>query len=258
MAVATILNKTDFDVFLFLGNDRSLGIRDNPRITVYRAGDNPRLQGRAAPFLQKFLALSHCLRQTEADAIIMADADTLFVNNIDGKDVLHALAGKAFGMVEQRTIVGSDMKKEDFHEHFTRYSLSWIAPEMAAPTLDDFRYFNSGIVLGRRESFKQLVAWALDRMGHLPPDHRLGDHMIADQDYFQVWANCIEPGSCISLPWRWNHCDLWDEGFPRPEPHILHFSNFCLGPGLRQILRMAYYRFRFSFQWKGMTPRELL
>jgi hypothetical protein len=62
--------------------------------------------------------------------------------------------------------------------------------------------------------------------------------MVADQDYFQHWANTLHPGACAELPWEWNHCEWWDEDFPAPDARILHFSNFCLGPTTDSIDRM--------------------
>jgi hypothetical protein len=66
--------------------------------------------------------------------------------------------------------------------------------------------------------------------------------MIGDQDYFQYWTNNLHSENRNTLPWMWNHCEHWDEGFPRKDAFILHFSNFCREPTPWQILRMFLMR----------------
>ena len=71
-------------------------------------------------------------------------------------------------------------------------------------------------------------------------------HMLADQDYLRLWTNSRHPGSCTTLAWDWNHCEHWDDGFPRRGARIVHASNFCRGPrpagSLRLAARLAFAR----------------
>ena len=81
-----------------------------------------------------------------------------------------------------------------------------------------------------RALWERLLPWAFQTIARQPGDHQIGEHMIADQDYFQYWANRLHPGTCAELPWYWNHCEYWDESFPRLGVLFAHFSNFCNGP----------------------------
>ena len=105
-----------------------------------------------------------------------------------------------------------------------------------------FRYYNSGVVVALREKLREIVEWVGDRLADSPPGHQVGKHMIADQDYYQYWVHAVDPGCCATLPWKWNHCRHWDDGFPHPDALILHFSFFCNAPALRQIAQMALLR----------------
>jgi glycine betaine/choline ABC-type transport system substrate-binding protein len=75
--------------------------------------------------------------------------------------VQQALAKTGFGMVEQTTILGSTMNRSDFRDHYALHSLAWLAPEAKPPSLSDFRYYNSGVVLGHRQEFIEFSNWAL-------------------------------------------------------------------------------------------------
>jgi GT2 family glycosyltransferase len=44
------------------------------------------------------------------------------------------------------------------------------------------------------------------------------------------------------LPWQWNHCEHWDEGFPREAALIAHLSNFMNGPTPDTISRLRALR----------------
>jgi hypothetical protein len=92
---------------------------------------------------------------------------------------------------------------------------------------------------------EKIASWTPSRIdlseaGHV--DHQVGMHMIADQDYLQYWVHNLKPGSCILLPWYWNHCRHWAEGFPRPGARVIHFSNFCNGPDQDIIKQMRKFR----------------
>jgi hypothetical protein len=147
------------------------------------------------------------------------------------------------------------MTRADFLEHYERHPLVWLGDGTPPPTREAFRYFNSGVLLARRDGLEPFVAWALERMRAAGDAHQVGAHMIADQDYLQLWTNTLAPGSCTTLSWQWNHCEHWDEGFPRRGARIVHASNFCRGPrrlaGLRLATRLAAARVR----WALATPR---
>ena len=148
------------------------------------------------------------------------------------------------------------MTREDFRSHYANYSLAWISPDTAPPCIDNFRYFNSGVILGHRSEFSKVVSWAINTISRSEKDHQVGEHMIADQDYFQLWANNFRFGCCTTLPWYWNHCQLWDKQFPRPGAFILHFSNFCLGPDSHQII-MSYFFFFFLRLKEKLSHQDL-
>ena len=155
-----------------------------------------------------------------------------------GEDLRRALCGHDFGMVEQARITGSDADRAYFLDHYIDHTLKWFGHRGPPPALDAFRYFNSGLVLARREPLGEFLAWCEDVLGKAPAHHRVGAHMIADQDYFQFWTNTLHPGSCATLEWRWNHCEHWHQGFPRSGALVQHFSNFCHGPTDHGIARM--------------------
>ena len=197
---------------------------------------------RAQPFLLKFKALQACLASTQHRWLILLDADAIMVRPITKEMIRGALLKPGLGMVEQTTILGSSMSRTDFRDHYLQHSLTWLAPGAEAPDTSKFRYYNSGVVLGRRYEFQEFTAWALTALDRNPGSHSVGKHMIGDQDYFQFWTNNLRPDSRNTLPWYWNHCEHWDEGFPRKGSYILHFSNFCLEPTRWQILRMNLMR----------------
>lgn len=241
-AALSVLENSDFDLFLVLGPGPDLRLNATPRLRCHALAQETGHHYRARPFLRKFHALQACLENGRHRWLLLMDADTIVARTISRRMIEEALAGRSLGMVEQTTILGSAMSRQDFLRHYVQHTLSWFAPGAIPPSLDDFRYYNSGVVLGRREAMQEFVGWALETLDRNRGDHRVGPHMIADQDYFQYWTNNVRPTSCISLPWHWNHCEHWDEGFPRPEARILHFSNFCLAPTLGQVVRMSLLR----------------
>ncbi len=241
-SVASILERSDFDVHIAAGPQHSLRVPDTSRIRVQKLPAS-QLQERAHPFLLKFQALRDCLEKSPADWIVLMDADTLLVSHIDESDIPSALDGHSLGMVEQTGIRGSAMSRKDFLESYKKHTLAFFDPELSAPSLDEFRHFNSGVVLGHRKEFQRFVEWAQHVAGSMRGEHQVGTYMIADQDYFQLWTNNLNPGTCKQLPWMWNHCEHWDEGFPRKEAIIVHFSNFCNGPTRESLLRMSWLAF---------------
>jgi hypothetical protein len=240
--VRSLLDHSDFDVFVALGPGSGPRPPRSARLRVERLrGDAPD-GGRAGRFLRKFDALDACLRASAAPCLMLLDADAVLAGTTTADDVRAALGDRPLAMVEQTGILGSDMDRSGFLDHYVRHSLAFLAPGAPARSAHEFRFFNSGVVLGTREELQAVVAWARERMATIGRAHRVGEHMIADQDYFQVWANEVHRGACAELDWTWNHCEHWDAGFPRAGARILHFSNFCCGPSREAVRRMRAAR----------------
>lgn len=195
----------------------------------------------ADPFNRKLDALALCIERSAADLFIMLDADAVVTRTISEIDVRDALGGKGLGMVEQKRTV-SQMGRRELYEHYCRVSMAFDAPDCLPPAFEAFRYFNSGVMLLERQAAIAALDWARGRVRDTPRPHRVGDQMIADQDHLQVWANSIAPGCCTELPWYWNHCQHWDDDFPRADAWIVHFSNFCNGPAPDTAPRMRRLR----------------
>lgn len=242
-AARSLLDHSDFDVFVALGAGDGPPPPTSQRLRVERLrNDATTKQSRASRFLLKFEALDACLHASDAPYLLMLDADAVLVAPTTSDDVRAALGDRSLGMVEQTGIRGSDMDRQGFLEHYARHSLAFLAPGTPAPPLSSFRFFNSGVVLARREEMAAILGWARQRMAAAAGPHCVGEHMIADQDYLQVWANALRPGACAELSWQWNHCEHWDADFPRPDARILHFSNFCRGPRRQDVAHMRAAR----------------
>lgn len=230
-AARSVLRRTPFRLFLAHGDEASPPVASSARVTVHRLDDRLASAHRAHRFLRKFRALAACLEsEREADAVVLLDADAAFVRPCSAAMIAAALATHPIAMVEQPTVTGSTMCRADFLAHYVRHTLALLAPDAAPPPLDGFRYFNSGVVLARRAELAALVAWAERTIAGVAGEHQIGEHMIADQDYFQLWVNTVHPGRAATLPWYWNHCEHWDPAFPRLGVLVAHFSNFCAGP----------------------------
>jgi hypothetical protein len=240
-AVRSVLELTDFPV--------SVSCDDSSRLRLsssrLRVAEYSRYSGahRSWRFLGKFRALEACIRSSDEDLLLFLDADALLLKPLDDQLVRAALNGHLLGMVEQTTVTGSAMSRAAFWEHYRQHSLAFIAPDLAPPALPSFRFFNSGVILGHRLAIAAVTRWALAQISRSSSDHNIGQHMIADQDYFQVWTNNLYPGTCQELQWEWNHCEYWDTGFPRSGARIAHFSNFCNGPEPDTAARMRVLRF---------------
>lgn len=245
-SLASVLDRTRFDIVAVAGAGPRWLLPGHPRVQVQTLPETGQNGHRSAPFLRKFLAIEACLRSTDARHLMILDADTVVTTNIDTAVVERSLDGLPLGMAEQSTIRGSTMDRSDFLDHYRRHSLAWIAPGVAAPDVERFRFFNSGVVLGARDELERLANWARETVDRTGPRHEIGSHMIADQDYFQVWTNSLHPGTCRTLSWKWNHCEHWDENFPRRGAYVLHFSNFCNGPTSRTLARMAWRSSRWT------------
>jgi hypothetical protein len=180
-----------------------------------------------------------CLRAMPHRFLLVLDADAVVGRPISDAMVLVALAGSGLGLVEQPQVRGSTTDRTALNAHYREHTLSWFGVPESAGHGGDFRYYNTGVMLATREALQQLVHWALEHLqGRLAP-HRVGRHMIADQDYVQYWVNELNPAVCRPLPWQWNHCTHWDDGFPDPRALIYHLSSFCTAPRLRHLLVMA-------------------
>jgi hypothetical protein len=204
---------------------------------------------RADVFNGKLEAWSRCIEHCSDDLFIMLDADAVFARWIGEADIREALSGRGMGMVEQKRIIGSEMGRRQLYEHYCRVSLAFDGPGLAPPAFADFRYFNTGVVLAKRAAAVAALEWARERVREGPRPHRVGEYMIADQDHLQVFANSIDPGCSQELSWEWNHCEHWDQDFPRDGARIAHFSNFCNGPTGTTARRMQEMRRRAG--WRG-------
>ena len=239
-SIRSILDRSPFDLFLVVDSKTSkLPVSHRIRMKILERERSTR-HDRAYPFLLKFDALRACLEEVIAEWILMVDADTLLATQIQQQDICNVLDGFTFGMVEQSGILGSSMTLIDLLQHYKNNILPWFDSNAIAPDPEEFRYFNSGVILGHRSEFERIVPWALDTIHSPEKSHEIGVHMIADQDYFQYWTNTLHPGMCRSLPWNWNHCEHWDLNFPREDAIFFHFSNFCNGPTRKMLLRMAW------------------
>jgi len=237
LAVESALDKTGMHVFVGLDFATPSMWLNQSRIEIYRLPK--RDSGCSRPlFLRKFETLAEACRRYQHLLIVQMDVDALITTTINESDLEAALGEHDIAMVEQKTIVGSDHDRTFFLQHYTNHVLAWFGTERV-PSVSDFRFFNSGVVLARSQAIDKFLRWALPQMQKMPVHHRVGRHMIADQDYLQYWCNSVNPGVCKELPWYWNHCEHWDEGFPKRSGRILHFSNFCRGPTAATVQRMA-------------------
>jgi hypothetical protein len=242
VAVDSLLADSDFDVWVAHESEAVPRWPDHPRLHRRALGTSSRSTHRAERFLRKFQALERCLSEVSNEWILLLDADVVLARPLREHHLAAALRGRELGMVEQKGIRGSLVNRAGFLAHYTRHTLALLDPRSEPPALEDFRYFNSGVVLGPRPTWEQLVPWALQTMARQTGHHQVREHMIADQDYFQYWAHHVRPGACAELPWYWNHCEHWDDPFPRRGVLFAHFSNFCQGPASGTAARMRALR----------------
>ncbi|MEQ9814013.1 MAG: hypothetical protein RLO50_14640 [Azospirillaceae bacterium] len=240
-AISSILDHSRFDIFAALGTEGRLRSRSS---RLHRKALDTAKSGTGRPyrFLLKFNALQRCLEEMSHDHIILMDADVVLTTDLAEADLETVLGEAAIGMVVQPRVRGGQTGPAELYDHYLRHAHALIVPDRAAPDTESFRYFNSGVVVARREALMQLVDWALSDIAAKRGRHEFGGHMVADQDYFQVWANVLRPWECGELPWSWNHCEHWDDGFPRDGTVFAHFSNFCNGPAATTGRRMRTLR----------------
>ncbi len=253
-AARSVLDHSPFDVCFV--HDQGLD-RHLPRSSRLRRLALPKTEtiDRADSFNGKLDAIALCIDQTRDDLYVMLDADAVFTRRIEESDIREAMGGRGLAMVEQKRIVGSPMGRRELFEHYCAVSLRFDAPDLPPPDFETFRYFNAGVILLERETASKALAFARERVRTLPRPHAVGEFMITDQDHLQVYANSIAPGSAAELPWYWNHCEHWDDGFPRADAWILHFSNFCNGPAEGVAERMRELQAGRWFWWNELVGR---
>jgi lipopolysaccharide biosynthesis glycosyltransferase len=170
--------------------------------------------------------------------ILQLDADAVLVKDLTPELIIDQLRSHSFAMMEQTAIKGSNNNRQFFLNHFIEHTMVWFGKKTMPPSIDTFRYFNSGVVLSTGVAMVAFLSWCQSMIEQKPAHHRVGQHMIADQDYFQYWLNTLHPGQCNTLPWYWNHCEHWHDSFPQAGALICHFSNFCNGPDTNTAKRM--------------------
>lgn len=236
-SVRSALKNSSFDLFLASGSDYKFSFKKNRRLVVDVIDTAWASEQCANAFLLKFHALQRCLDGADHELIMLMDADAAFARKVIAADIYRDLGDAPLGMVEQTRIIGSNMGRDDFMKHYCKHVLPVLDPEQQQPYPESFKYFNSGIVFIRPDELEKFLAWAMPTTKDR--EHQVGEHMVTDQDYFQFWANSLHPGRCRAMPWRWNHCEYWDDRFPRKSAKIVHFSNFCKGPADSTPERMA-------------------
>ncbi|MFT7533261.1 MAG: hypothetical protein ACI9FD_004296 [Gammaproteobacteria bacterium] len=228
LSVLSVLKHTSFSILLGVDLDEAPAWADHPRITTVLL--EPRYgTGKRLPFLAKFETLSYLTQIVDKGLVLQMDADALMVREIRRDMIESALCKYEYAMVEQKQIIGSNNDRAFFLEHYENHSMVWF-DSSDAPEIDDFRFYNAGVVLFTIESLVRFLPWSNSVIESKPDHHRVGKHMIGDQDYLQFWVNNLNPQQCRELPWFWNHCEHWDAEFPRNGALICHFSNFCNGP----------------------------
>lgn len=230
-SVRALLARTDLEVVVGADDVEGLELPAHERITVLPI-EVRHVQGRPDPFLAKFRTVTGFLRSGAPlpDAVLLIDVDAVVVSGVSADEVVALLDGRDFAMAEQPGITGSTMARADFLRHYLTHALPVIDAEAPAPSLEQFRYFNSGVVVARPDALLCLAEFALDRSADPDRAHVQGEHMVADQDYFQYWCTTVHPGSCTELSTDWNHCRWWDADYPRQGARIRHLSNFTEGP----------------------------
>lgn len=238
--VRSVLDHTGFDVVALCDRPSAALLPRSDRVMLEIV--EPSLIHRADPFLLKFEAWRSALDRSADDLIVHLDADAVVRASITDDDLRSELGVGQFAMVEQTTIAGSTMGRAEFLDHYLGHSHRYLVPLLPEPDLERFRYFNSGLIVFRRLELRNFLDWADDLRRDLPAHHTIGAHMIADQDYLQVWANVIRAGARSEMGPEWNHCPLWDRDFPRDDGRIVHLSNFCNGPPVRTALALQAHR----------------
>lgn len=236
-SIRSLLRHTDFDIFVGCGSCLTRWLPSNPRLKVAEVTTSQSRLGRAGPFLAKFDVMDACLRSGSHPYVLVMDADAVVGRPISQDMVQQALAGQGLGLVEQTSVRGSTTDRSALKAHYRNHTLAWFS--IQAPPSKGFHYYNTGVILSKRAALRELVDWALGHLAGHCSTHLVGQHMIADQDYIQFWVHEKRPGICRRLPWYWNHCAHWDNGFPDPRALVHHLSFFCRAPRLHHVLLMS-------------------
>ncbi len=234
-SVASALAHTDAEV-LFLTDTGEVDVPDDSRVThlpVLRPGEPTRR------FMTKLEAWRFFLCRTATDVLILLDADAVFVRSTDSLELANLVAERDLAMVEQTRLLQMGWRRLDYWRHYCRTSLKAIDAHEKPPSVDCFRFFNSGFMACRRQGLGEFLEWAdgvLPRVDFNWAAQR--GVVLTDQDFVQFWTNNLHPEYASTLDWSWNHCPHWDTGFPRPGGRVVHFSNFYRAPTPEVIERM--------------------
>lgn len=233
--VLSLLDHTDFNIHIACDHVGRMLLPSSPQIHIHAIP--PRGAARREDlFLAKFDALKACidLFENEPD-ILMIDANVIAAREITSSTIASLLSDKPMAMVEQKQTIGSGIDRYALYRYYRDEILPMIEGRLAPPTFEEFRYFNSGVALLERKEALRIINWVQRKLKNKRLSAQNDQTFIADQDYFQVWANSVRPNACTELPWQYNHCALWHEHFPRDGAVFNHFSNFCLGPTLETL-----------------------
>jgi hypothetical protein len=242
-AIRSVLQQTDFDVWVGCDAPERLSALASSRLHCRKLPQEPpAFSGQM--FLRKLDSLRCCLSAFPCGRYILAlDADTVLCRRLSEQNISDALQGRALGMVAQGIKPGSGTSQEDLWENYAKGFLRLLGPG-THPRREDFYYYNSGVVVAQKEELLSFLSWAGPLLRETGSGHDLGSMFVGDQHYFQIWANHFHPETTLRLPWSWNYCEHWDEGFDRNQTLIHHFSNYCLGPRPETRARMRRERYR--------------
>jgi hypothetical protein len=243
-AIHSILQQTKFDVVVGCDDPsqlREFRTRRVRFVPVMLSGDA--YAGRTLLFKLESLHLAQPLFDSYR-FVLCLDPDTVLIRPLTDQNIEAALANRTMGLVEQGLPSHATTTKTDLWENYLLGLRLLQGEDVQVPDSTSFRYYNGGVVLAEVNELRKFSAWARPLAHRIGPGHDFGPVFVADQHYFQVWANHLHPERIIRLPWSWNYCEHWDEGFNPREATILHFSNYCLGPASTTVQRMREARHR--------------
>jgi len=227
-AVKSLLINTDLDVVVATPDPDRLPLVKVPRLTVLKV-DGVEHGRRADPFIGKFSAIEAVLHEFDNELLLMIDADCRVSQPWNSSDLSDLLQDADFALAEQPGITGTAMNRASFLEHYLSVSLPGVLPHGAPPGLEEFRYYNTGVVLGRRRAWTQMLQFAQKCAGS-DNSLEINDQMVADQDIIQVWLNSTDEARVAVLDVEvWNASDLWCD-VDNDQAKVIHHSNFCQGP----------------------------
>jgi len=240
-SVFSALDHTDAEI-VFLTDIGEFNVPDDSRIRHYQVLQNDQSPRR---FMTKLEAWRICLTETEADVLILLDADAVFITTAGSSELSGLVPEKKMAMVEQCFLSQFGWERFDYWRHYCETSLAAINSREKPPSPDSFRFFNSGFVVCGKTYLGDFLTW-VDSVIH-QVDFDLAARAgitITDQDFIQFWCNNLHPNQTSVLDWSWNHCSHWDRGFPRPGARVIHFSSFYHAPTPEVIASMRIARTR--------------